>query len=145
LCSTVADNNSSGTKDEVNTLSDEKKKELLKLIEEWASQGYRTLTLAYKHISESGVEHAVGAKESLDDDLSLIAIVAIEDPLRPEVPNSVSECQRAGITVRMLTGDNILTGKQISFLLKTIFDFKYKISIKYCKEMWNIKRRRCCY
>jgi magnesium-transporting ATPase (P-type) len=48
---------------------------------------------------------------SLDENLTLIAIVAIKDPVREEVPNAVIDCQKAGIVVRMLTGDNILTAK----------------------------------
>lgn len=30
----------------------------------------------------------------------------MQDPLRPEVPEAVATCQRAGITVRMVTGDS---------------------------------------
>ena len=32
-------------------------------------------------------------------------MVGIEDPLRPEVPQAIEECQKAGITVKMLTGE----------------------------------------
>lgn len=49
-----------------------------------------------------------------EEDLTLIGVVAIEDPLRPEVPDSVLKCQRAGIMVRMVTGDNILTARKIA-------------------------------
>ena len=33
-----------------------------------------------------------------------LALVGIEDPLRPEVPAAIAQCQRSGITVKMLTG-----------------------------------------
>ena len=36
--------------------------------------------------------------------LAQIGVVGIEDPLRPEVPEAIEQCQRAGITVKMLTG-----------------------------------------
>lgn len=41
-------------------------------------------------------------------------ITGIEDPVRPEVPEAIQKCQRAGITVRMVTGDNINTARSIS-------------------------------
>ena len=37
-----------------------------------------------------------------------------QDPVRPEVPASIKQCQRAGITVRMVTGDNINTARAIA-------------------------------
>ena len=40
----------------------------------------------------------------MERDLTLIAVVGIQDPLRPQVPASIAQCHRAGITVRMLTG-----------------------------------------
>ncbi|KAH3757346.1 P-type ATPase [Pelomyxa schiedti] len=49
-----------------------------------------------------------------DMNLTLYAIVGIHDPLRPEVPAAVKACQDAGITVRMVTGDNILTAEHIA-------------------------------
>lgn len=47
----------------------------------------------------------------LDEQLTYIGIVGIKDPVRPEVPQAVQDCAKAGIKVRMLTGDNILTAK----------------------------------
>ena len=40
--------------------------------------------------------------------------VGIEDPVRPEVPDAIRKCQSAGITVRMVTGDNINTARAIA-------------------------------
>lgn len=42
------------------------------------------------------------------------ALVGIEDPLRPGVTEAVRSCQMAGVTVRMVTGDNVLTAKSIA-------------------------------
>ena len=49
------------------------------------------------------------------DNMTCVCIVGIEDPVRPEVPDAIKQCQRAGITVRMVTGDNINTAR-FSFL-----------------------------
>ncbi|VDM92814.1 unnamed protein product [Litomosoides sigmodontis] len=48
------------------------------------------------------------------NDLTAIAIVGIQDPVRPEVPEAIAKCQRAGITIRMVTGDNINTARSIA-------------------------------
>lgn len=40
--------------------------------------------------------------------------MGIEDPVRPEVPAAIRKCQRAGITVRMVTGDNVNTARSIA-------------------------------
>jgi Ca2+ transporting ATPase len=47
-------------------------------------------------------------------DLTAVAIVGIQDPVRPEVPDAITRCQQAGITVRMVTGDNINTARSIA-------------------------------
>ena len=41
----------------------------------------------------------------LEKELTLVAIIGIEDPLRQEVPAAIEACHRAGISVRMLTGE----------------------------------------
>ena len=46
------------------------------------------------------------AQDRVEKDLTLIAVVGIMDPLRPQVPASIQQCRRAGITVRMLTGQD---------------------------------------
>jgi len=46
--------------------------------------------------------------------LSCICIVGIKDPLRPGVKEAIELCRTAGISVRMVTGDNINTAKAIA-------------------------------
>jgi P-type Ca2+ transporter type 2B len=45
---------------------------------------------------------------------TLICILGIKDIIRQEVPEAVAQCQRAGIIVRMVTGDNKVTAKAIA-------------------------------
>ena len=40
--------------------------------------------------------------------------IDMQDPVRKEVPDAVAVCKRAGITVRMVTGDNIHTAQHIA-------------------------------
>ncbi|CAH8265158.1 unnamed protein product [Arabidopsis lyrata] len=49
-----------------------------------------------------------------EDDLILLAIVGIKDPCRPGVKDSVQLCQNAGVKVRMVTGDNVQTARDIA-------------------------------
>jgi len=51
---------------------------------------------------------------AVESGLVLTGLVGIEDPLRPEVPGAISDCQRAGILVRMITGDNARTAAAIA-------------------------------
>ena len=44
----------------------------------------------------------------------LIGITGIEDPLREGVRDAVAKCHRAGVTVKMCTGDNVLTARSIA-------------------------------
>lgn len=53
-------------------------------------------------------------KESVEDGLTLIGIFALVDPLREGIPESVDRCHKSGITVRMVTGDNLDTAIAIS-------------------------------
>ena len=79
------------------------------LISNYAHKAYRTLTLAYKELdSEEGVLLPDGEAnfDVLDKNLILLGIFGIEDPIRSGVPHAVDVCHRAGITVRMVTGDN---------------------------------------
>eukprot|EP00257_Ricinus_communis_P019509 XP_015578520.1 calcium-transporting ATPase 2, plasma membrane-type [Ricinus communis] len=79
-------------------------------IDQFANEALRTLCLAYMDL-ESGF--------SPDDPIPVtgytcIGIVGIKDPVRPGVKESVAVCRSAGITVRMVTGDNINTAKAIA-------------------------------
>ena len=53
-------------------------------------------------------------EEKIVDNMTCVCVVGIEDPVRPEVPDAIRKCQRAGITVRMVTGDNINTARAIA-------------------------------
>lgn len=46
--------------------------------------------------------------------MTLLGIVGIEDPLRPGVRDAVALCQQAGVTIKMCTGDNVLTARSIA-------------------------------
>ncbi|EPQ52794.1 Ca-transporting ATPase [Gloeophyllum trabeum ATCC 11539] len=86
----------------------------------YANQTLRTIALCYRdfeswpppgarHVSEDEVEF-----EDIAQDMTLIGIVGIEDPLREGVRDAVADCHKAGVTVKMCTGDNVLTARSIA-------------------------------
>eukprot|EP01123_Difflugia_compressa_P006651 TRINITY_DN1896_c0_g1_i1.p1 TRINITY_DN1896_c0_g1~~TRINITY_DN1896_c0_g1_i1.p1 ORF type:complete len:1017 (-),score=181.39 TRINITY_DN1896_c0_g1_i1:270-3320(-) len=108
LCAYVLDENGNPI-----PMSPKVHKQLNEHIVNMAKKGLRTLCLAYRDMydyqdikSDDGVGY--------EEEMICVGIVGIEDPLRPEVPDSVRLCKRAGITVRMVTGDNILTARKIA-------------------------------
>jgi magnesium-transporting ATPase (P-type) len=53
-------------------------------------------------------------KEKVEVDLTMVGIFGLKDPLRPGIREAVETCHKAGINVRMVTGDNIDTARAIS-------------------------------
>ncbi|XP_029791378.1 plasma membrane calcium-transporting ATPase 4 isoform X4 [Suricata suricatta] len=82
------------------------------VIEPMASEGLRTICVAYRDFNDG--EPPWDNENEILTELTCIAVVGIEDPVRPEVPEAIAKCKRAGITVRMVTGDNINTARAIA-------------------------------
>ncbi|ACY70504.1 hypothetical protein DVIR88_6g0041 [Drosophila virilis] len=93
------------------------------VIEPMACDGLRTISVAYRDfvpgkaaINEVHIDGEPNwdDEENIMSNLTCLCVVGIEDPVRPEVPDAIRKCQRAGITVRMVTGDNINTARSIA-------------------------------
>ena len=89
-------------------LTDAVKREQLAALKEWQSRGMRTLGFAFRENPGGSDELAEEAKE-----LTWLGFTAIADPVRPDVPEAIGSCYRAGIQVKMVTGDNPETAKEI--------------------------------
>jgi Ca2+-transporting ATPase len=74
-----------------------------------AADGYRVLALA-----ERTLDAVPSAVESAEERLSLLGVVAMTDPPRPEVADAVAAARGAGITPVMITGDHALTAVAIA-------------------------------
>ncbi|KAH7528029.1 hypothetical protein FEM48_Zijuj05G0028400 [Ziziphus jujuba var. spinosa] len=90
-------------------LSEEHRKSISDVINGFACEALRTLCTAFKDIEDSSNVDTIP-----EDGYILIAVVGIKDPVRPGVREAVETCLAAGITVRMVTGDNINTAKAIA-------------------------------
>ncbi|XP_059609750.1 plasma membrane calcium-transporting ATPase 2 isoform X4 [Phlebotomus argentipes] len=96
---------------------------LHQVIEPMACDGLRTISIAFRDfvpgkaaINEVHVDQEPNweDEENIVNNLTCLCVVGIEDPVRPEVPDAIRKCQKAGITVRMVTGDNINTARSIA-------------------------------
>jgi Ca2+-transporting ATPase len=78
-------------------------------LKKYQSRGMRTLALAYR---EENVGSALD--ENQFRDLTWLGCIAIADPIRKEVPDAIAACRRAGVDVKIVTGDNQETAGEIA-------------------------------
>ncbi|CAF3879115.1 unnamed protein product [Adineta steineri] len=83
------------------------------VIEPMACDGLRTICVAYRDFPADRLPDW-DDEAGVVDQLTCICICGIEDPVRPEVPGAIAKCRNAGITVRMVTGDNVNTARSIA-------------------------------
>ncbi|MBQ6905938.1 MAG: calcium-translocating P-type ATPase, PMCA-type [Clostridia bacterium] len=79
----------------------------------------RVLAIGYKYIDEVP---AVLTSEELEKDLTLMGLVGMIDPPRPEAKDAVAICRRAGIKPVMITGDHVVTASAIARELGILTD-----------------------
>uniref|UniRef100_A0ACD5Y4B9 Uncharacterized protein n=1 Tax=Avena sativa TaxID=4498 RepID=A0ACD5Y4B9_AVESA len=104
MCDKVIDENGN-----IIPLTDARRKDIMDTIYSFASDALRTLCLAFKDVDDFD-----DGADSPPSGFTLIIIFGIKDPVRPGVKEAVQSCITAGITVRMVTGDNINTAKAIA-------------------------------
>jgi P-type Ca2+ transporter type 2C len=76
---------------------------------ELAARGLRVLAVAGRRTAHLG-----SMREDDERELVVYGLIGFQDPLRPEVQAAVDECQRAGIRVKMITGDHALTAHAVA-------------------------------
>ena len=96
-------------------LTDSKRLELEAVINNMANQALRTLVLAHLDFASAAAlpdDWETNPPDSAD--LCVDCIVGIIDPIRGDVREAVATAQRAGVVVRMVTGDNLATARAIA-------------------------------
>ncbi|CAF3646041.1 unnamed protein product [Rotaria sp. Silwood1] len=89
------------------------------VIEPMECDGLRTICIAYRDFPSDNLPDW-NDDTSVLDQLTCICICGIEDPKRPEVPDTIAKCRDAGITVQMFTGDNVNTARSVALKCEII-------------------------
>ncbi|KAL4947791.1 hypothetical protein BDW69DRAFT_189856 [Aspergillus filifer] len=103
-------------------LDDKVRSKLDNVINSYATQSLRTIGLVYRDFTEwpprgcptQEEDRSLASFDHIFKDMVMFGVFGIQDPLRAGVTESVQQCQRAGVFVRMVTGDNIVTAKAIA-------------------------------
>ncbi|KAG0341571.1 hypothetical protein BG004_005985 [Podila humilis] len=98
---------------ETRPLDENSRSKFDQIISQYADKALRTIALSYRDVSSSEFKK-FSDEESPNAKLICLGIVGIQDPLRPGVIESVRDFAKAGVTVRMITGDNIQTARAIA-------------------------------
>ncbi|CAH0017820.1 unnamed protein product [Clonostachys rhizophaga] len=88
-------------------------------INKYAEKSLRTIAIVFKDFGqwppvEARVDDGHVEIDSVMNNLTFLGVVGIQDPVRPGVPEAVRKAQHAGVTVRMVTGDNVITAQAIA-------------------------------
>ena len=91
-------------------------------ITDFAGKSLRTIAMLYKDFQQWPPLNAqtldddpsMAVFEDVFEDMTLLSVVGIQDPLREGVSKAVKQCQLAGVKVRMVTGDNVMTATAIA-------------------------------
>lgn len=82
-----------------------------------ANDALRVLAVAYKKL-DSSIDLKTLSNVDLEQDVTLLGLIGMMDPARPEVKDSIALCDKAGIKTIMITGDHINTAVAIAKELK---------------------------
>ncbi len=109
----------------VEELTEQIKKDIMKQSKEFADKAYRVLGAAYVEYTEKTEKYE---SEILEKNMTFIGFVGMIDPCRKEVYGAIEECRKAGIRPIMITGDHKDTAVAIAKDLKIIKDAKEAIT-----------------
>lgn len=87
--------------------------EIEELTHDYASRGYRVISLAYRELDSLPDDEEKGRIKA-ENDLIYLGFACIVDPPREGVRDAIAQCHSAGINVVMITGDSIETAKTIA-------------------------------
>lgn len=98
-------------------ISDSVRVQLQNKVHEYGRNGLRTLALAYVDAVDADVSHYATSSSSeyakFEQNMTLVGLVGMLDPPRPEVRGAIAKCRSAGIRIMVITGDNKNTAETI--------------------------------
>ncbi|MBV4190424.1 calcium-translocating P-type ATPase, PMCA-type [Bacteroides fragilis] len=78
----------------------------------YQNMAMRTLGFAFRIVEDNEPDDCVALVS--ENNLNFLGVVAISDPIRPDVPAAVAKCQSAGIGIKIVTGDTPGTATEIA-------------------------------
>ncbi|MCF3142542.1 cation-translocating P-type ATPase [Streptomyces platensis] len=109
-CTTIADPQSRPC-----PLSTEDRRGVEERVDAYARQGLRVLAVAERRLQDG--QPLPERREAAEHELTLLGLVAMLDPPRPQVAAAVADCHTAGIRIIVITGDHALTAAAIAHQL----------------------------
>ena len=79
---------------------------------DYQNMAMRTLGFAFRLVEDNEPDDCVALVS--ENNLNFLGVVAISDPIRPDVPAAVAKCQSAGIGIKIVTGDTPGTATEIA-------------------------------
>lgn len=123
-------------------LTDEIKNEILEEIQKLQEKSMRVLGFSYCIMEEAMLEACAEAEgEITGGEFVFSGFVGIRDPLRPDVKESVETAKKAGVSVKMLTGDNINTARAIGLELGLLDGGKKAVESSYIDTLTDEELR----
>ena len=100
-------------------LDDDRRERIREQIDDFAEDALRVLGFAYREppdadAVEAATTDGAEAVADLESDLVFVGLQGLLDPPRPEVADAIADTQRAGIDVKVITGDNPTTARAIA-------------------------------
>ena len=115
------------------SMTAEKRKYFESIIQDFAKDALRCVALCHRNKIDSVIKDPSKAtladcENKLEHKMCLDGMLGIADPLRADVIDAVATCQKAGIFVRMVTGDNLETARAIAKQAGILKEGKYCFS-----------------
>lgn len=119
---------------EMCTLTRWEKERAQEMMYEYESKAFRVIAFAHRAYTEQ-ITDFEQERQKLEEGMHFDGFCAITDPLRKDVCTAVDKCRKAGIDVKMLTGDNIITASAIARELQLLDDDHIAVEAKVIESM----------
>lgn len=117
------------------SLSAKRKDEIEEAIVSAEKKAMRVIAFAHKELDSMRDYSEENEHNKLESEMVFDGVVAIADPIRADVYDAVKSCQSAGVGVKILTGDNIVTASAIADELRLLDNGGIAVEAKEVEEM----------
>lgn len=117
------------------SISAKRKDEIEEAIVSAEKKAMRVIAFAHKELDSMRDYSEENEHNKLESEMVFDGVVAIADPIRADVYDAVKSCQSAGVGVKILTGDNIVTASAIADELRLLDNGGIAVEAKEVEEM----------